>query len=55
MFLLYGNMVISNYFKGINMFLYFEEFETLTKEYLEEVLKNVFKEERKVVSIVKGK
>jgi predicted Zn-dependent peptidase len=49
-----GNMAISNYFKGINMFLYFEEFDTLTKEYLEEVLRSSFKEENKVVSIVKG-
>ncbi len=49
-----GNMAMSNYFKGINMFLYFEEFETLSKEYLEEILKNIFTEDKKVISIVKG-
>ena len=49
-----GNSVISNYFKDINVFDFFEEFETLTKEYVEEVLKNVFREDRKVVSIVKS-
>lgn len=49
-----GNMAISNYFKGINMFLFFEEFETITKEYVEEVLKEVFDEDKKVISIVKG-
>ena len=47
-------MAMSNYFKGINMFLYFEEFETLSKEYLEEILKNIFTEDKKVISIVKG-
>ena len=47
-----GNSAISNYFKGINMFDFFEEFDTLTKEYVEEILKTVFREDRKVVSIV---
>jgi predicted Zn-dependent peptidase len=49
-----GNMAMSNYFRGQNMFLYFEEFDTLSKEYLEEILRTMFKEEKKVVSIVKG-
>jgi predicted Zn-dependent peptidase len=49
-----GNMAMLNYFKGINMFVYFEEFDTISKEYVEEVLKSVFKEEKKVVSIVKN-
>ena len=49
-----GNSAISNYFKGINMFNFFEEFETLTKEYVEEILKTVLREDRKVVSIVKS-
>jgi len=49
-----GNMAISNYFKGLNMFLYFEEFDTISREYLEDVLKSTFKEENKVISIVKG-
>ena len=49
-----GNSIISNYFKDINIFDFFEEFETLNKEYVQEVLKNVFREDKKVVSIVKG-
>ena len=49
-----GNLVMADYFKGINSFLFFEEFETLTKEYLEEVLKEIFNEEKKVISIVRG-
>lgn len=50
-----GNSIISNYFKGINIFEFFEEFETITKEYTEQILKEVFDEKRKVISIVKGK
>ena len=49
-----GNSIISNYFKDINIFDFFEEFETLNKEYVQEVLKNVFREDKMVVSIVKG-
>ncbi len=47
-----GNNFIGKYFKGTNLFDYFEEFEALNKEYVEEVLRNVFKEEQKVISIV---
>jgi predicted Zn-dependent peptidase len=49
-----GNMAISQYFKGNNMFLFFEEFETIDKAYVEEVLKNTFIEEKNVISIVSG-
>ncbi|MBP3597652.1 MAG: insulinase family protein [Clostridia bacterium] len=47
-----GNSFIGKYFKGINLFDYLEEFESLNKEYVEEVLRNVFKEEKKVISII---
>ncbi len=47
-----GNNFINKYFKGSNLFDYIEEFEALNKDYVEEVLKEVFKEEKKVVSIV---
>lgn len=50
-----GNSIISNYFKGINIFEFFEEFDSITKEYTEEILKEVFDENKKVISIVKGK
>lgn len=49
-----GNFALGNYFKNINMFDFFEEFEIITKEYLNEVLREVFVEDKKVVSIVKG-
>ena len=50
-----ARMFVSDYFKGINSFDYLEEFNTVTKEYTENVLKDVFKEENTVISIVKGK
>ncbi|MGN1310447.1 MAG: EF-P 5-aminopentanol modification-associated protein YfmH [Clostridia bacterium] len=50
-----ARMFVSDYFKGINSFDYLEEFNTVTKEYIENVLKDVFKEENTVISIVKGK
>ena len=46
-----GNLAISSYFRGINIFDYFEEFEVIDKQYIEELLKEVFKEEKKVISI----
>ena len=46
-----GNMILSSYFKNINIFDYFEEFETIDKKYVEELLKEVFCEDKKVISI----
>lgn len=50
-----ARMFISDYFKGINSFDYLENFSQVTKEYVENVLKEVFKEEKMVISIIKGK
>lgn len=50
-----GRMFISDYFKGINSFDYLEDFSQVTKEYAENILKEVFKEENMVISIVRGK
>ena len=50
-----GNSAISNYFKNINIFDFFEEFDSLSKEYTEQVLKEVFVENKKVISIVESK
>ena len=47
-----GNSFINKYFKGSNLFDYIEEFEAINKEYVEEVLRTVFDEEKKVISIV---
>lgn len=50
-----GRMFIADYFKGINSFDYLEDFSQVTKEYAENILKEVFKEENMVISIVRGK
>ena len=50
-----GRMFISDYFKGINSFDYLENFSQVTKEYAENVLKEVFKEDKMVISTIKGK
>lgn len=50
-----ARMFMSDYFKGINSFNYLEYFDEVTKEYAEKILKEVFKEESTVISIVKGK
>ena len=48
-----SNGFVANYFRNINPFDYFEEFEGLSKEFVQNILKEVFKEEFKVLSIVK--
>ncbi|MBQ7411126.1 MAG: insulinase family protein [Clostridia bacterium] len=44
---------VNDYFKGINSFDYFEEFNIINKEYVEKVLKELFVESKKVISVVK--
>ena len=50
-----ARMFISDYFKGINSFNYLEYFDTVSIEYTQNILREVFKEENTVISIVKGK
>ena len=50
-----ARMFISDYFKGINSFDYLENFSQVTKEYAENILKEVFKKENMVISIIRGK
>ena len=50
-----ARMFLSDKMKGINSFDYIEEYNTVTKEYTEEVLKNVFKSENMVMSVVNCK
>lgn len=45
--------LVSDYFKKINSFEYFEEFETITKEYVEEVVREIFVDDMKVISVIK--
>ena len=46
-------MFLADYFKGINSFDYIDDYKTVTKQYVEEILKDIFKEENMVLSIVK--
>ncbi|MCI8518698.1 MAG: insulinase family protein [Clostridia bacterium] len=48
-----ARMFLSDYFKGVNAFEYLEKYEEVTKEYTEQVLREVFSEEKSVASIVK--
>ena len=50
-----SRMFITDYFNGINSFDYLEEYNKVSKEYVEQVLNDVFKEEKTVLSVVKGK
>jgi len=50
-----ARMFMSDYFKGINSFNYIENHNQVTKEYAENILGEVFDENRMVLSIVKGK
>ena len=48
-----ARMFLSDKIKQINSFDYIEEYHSVTKEYTEEVLKNVFKTENMILSVVK--
>lgn len=50
-----AKMFMGDYFKGINSFDYIEKHGQVSKEYTEEILKEVFDENKMVLSIVKGK
>lgn len=50
-----ARMFLADKMKKINSFDYIEEYNTVTKEYAEEVLKNVFKEDKMVLSVIKCK
>ena len=48
-----ATMFLADYFKGINSFDYLEEYNTITKEYTEQILKQVLKEENMTLSVIK--
>ena len=50
-----ARMFLADYFKGINSFDYLEEIEQITREYAEQILKDVFVESKQVISIVEPK
>ena len=49
-----ARMFLADYFKGINSFDYLEEIDGIKLEYLNQILNEVFKEEKMVISIVKN-
>ena len=49
-----ARIFLSDYFKGINSFDYLEEIEGIHVEYINQVLHDVFKKEKMVISIVKN-
>ena len=48
-----ARMFLADFFKGVNSFEYLEKYDEITKEYAEEILNEIFVEEREVKSIVK--
>ena len=49
-----ARMFLADYFKGINSFDYLEEYSQVSLKYANQILKDVFRENNMVVSIVKG-
>lgn len=47
-----ANNVVLNYFRDINIFDYFEEFESVNKEYTEKILNQIFNKDVEVISII---
>ena len=47
--------ILEDYFNNINSFSYFEEFDCIRKDDVLEVLNTIFDEDKKVISIIKGK
>ena len=50
-----ARMFLADYFKGINSFEYLEQYNSVSKSYVEQVLRENFKEEKEVLSTVKPK
>ena len=50
-----SRMFVTDYFNGINSFDYLENYSQVTPEYAKQILEDVFKKEKTVISIVKGK
>ena len=49
-----ARMFLADYFKGINSFDYLEEIETINEQYTQSILKNLFDEEKMVISVVRA-
>ena len=49
-----SRMFLSDYLKGINSFDYLEEYNLVTKEYAEQILNDIFKEENMAQAVIKS-
>jgi predicted Zn-dependent peptidase len=49
-----ARMFLADYFKGINSFDYIEEINTISIQYINQIIKEVFKEENMILSVVKS-
>ena len=49
-----ARMVLADYFKGIHTFDYLESYPAITIQYANQVIREIFKEENMVLSIIKG-
>ena len=49
-----SRMFLADFFKGINSFDYIEEISTINLDYTNQILKNVFKEDKMVLSVIKS-
>lgn len=47
-----ARMFLADYFKGINSFDYIEQYNTVTMEYTQEILKQIFDEKNSVMSVI---
>ena len=50
-----ARMFMGDYFKGINSFDYIENHKQVTKDFAEGILKEIFDENKMILSIIKGK
>lgn len=49
-----ARMFLSDYFKGVNSFDYLDEIETINEQYLKQVLEDVFKKDKMIISVVRN-
>lgn len=49
-----SRMFLADYFKGINSFDYLEEIESINIKYLSQILTDIFKEEKMILSVVRS-
>ena len=45
-------MFLADNFKGINSFDYLEKYNEVSKEYAEQILKEVFREDKMILSVI---